>query len=84
MLGETLDVLHEAFFVQAHQVNGSAVGTRAPGAANTVHIVFAHIGYFVVHHVRQVVDINTACGNIGSHQGAYFTGLEALQGLGAG
>ena len=84
MLGKALDVLHEAFFVQAHQVHGSAVGASPACATNAVHIVFAHIGDFVVHHVRQVVDVNAACGNVGGHQGAHITALEAGQRLGAG
>ena len=39
LLGETLDVLHKAFFVQTHQVHCSAVVARTPGAADAVHIV---------------------------------------------
>ena len=79
LLGETGDVFHEAFFIQTHQVDRSAIGTRAAGAANAVHIVFAHIRDFVVDDVWQVININTAGGNIGSHQSAHFTGFEALQ-----
>jgi len=37
---EALDVLHEAFFVQTHQVDRSAVGTGAARAADAVHVVF--------------------------------------------
>ena len=40
LLGEALDVHHEAFFVQAHQAHRLAAGACAAGAANAVHIVF--------------------------------------------
>ena len=83
LFGKALNVLHEAFFVQAHQVDRSAVCARTPGAANAVHIVFAHIGDFVVHHVRQVVNVDAARGNVGRHQGAHVTALETGQRLGA-
>ena len=40
LLGEALDVLHEAFFIQTHQIHRGAIGTCAARAANAVHIVF--------------------------------------------
>lgn len=52
LLSETLDVLHEAFFIQTHQVDRGTVGTSAASAANAVHVVFAHVRDFVVHHMR--------------------------------
>jgi hypothetical protein len=51
LLGEAFNVLHEAFFVQTHQIDGSTVGTCTASTANAVHIVFAHIGDFVVYDV---------------------------------
>src|SRR5690606_17490404 len=57
LLGEALDVHHETFFVKAHEVDRCAVVTRATGTADAVHIVFADVGDFVVHHVRQLVDV---------------------------
>ena len=83
LLGEALDVLHEAFFIQTHQVHRCAVGPRPAGAADAVHIVFADVRDFIVHHVRQVVNVDTAGGNIGGHQRAHFAALEARQRLGA-
>ena len=81
LFGEALDVLHEAFFVQAHQVDGSTIRTGAAGAANAVHIVFADVRDLVVHHMRQVIDVDAACGNVGGHQGADVAALEAGQRL---
>ena len=41
LLGEALDLLHEAFFVQADEAHGRAFVARAAGAADAVHVVFA-------------------------------------------
>ena len=82
LLGKALDVLHEAFFVQAHQVHRSAVVASTASAANAVHIVFANVGDFVVHYVWQVVNVNAAGGNVGGYQRAHIAALEARQGLG--
>ena len=81
---EALDVLHEAFFVQAHQIDRSAIGPGAAGAADAVYVVFAHVGNFVVHDVRQVINVNAAGSNVGGYQSAYIAALESRQGLGAG
>ena len=83
LLGKALDVLHKAFFVHANKVDGRAIGAGAAGAANAVHIVFADVGDFVVHYVRQFIDVDTACGNVGGDQGAHIAALEASQRLGA-
>ncbi len=83
LLGETGDVLHETFFVQAHQADGRAVGAGPTGTADAVHIVFADIGDVVVHDVRQVVDVDAAGRNVGGHQCADVTALETAQCLGA-
>ena len=83
LLGEAANVLHEAFFVHAHQAHCLALFARAAGAANAVHIVFAHIGDLVVHHVRQVFNVDAARSNVGGDQSADVAALEARQRLGA-
>ena len=82
LLGEALNVLHEAFFIQTHQIHCCTIGTRAACAANAMHIVFADIGNFVVHHVRQVVNVDTARSNVGCYQSAHIAALEAGKRLG--
>ena len=84
LLGKALDVLHEAFFVQAHQADGFAAVAGAAGAADAVHIVFADVRYFVVHHVRQLVNVNAAGSDVGGHQRADVAVFEAGQRLRAG
>ena len=81
MFGEAFNGLHEAFFVQTHQADRLAFGTSSASAANAVHIVFADVGDVVVHHMRQVVDVNAAGGNVGGYQGAHFTTFEVSQRL---
>ena len=81
LLGETLDVLHEAFFIQAHQVHGRAIGTGAARAANAVHVVFADVRDFIVHHVRQVINVDATCSDVGGYQGTDVAAFEATQGL---
>ena len=77
--GKALNVGHEAFFVQAHKADGFAAVARPAGAANAVHIVFADVGDLVVHHVRQLVNVNAAGGNVGGHQGADIAAFKASQ-----
>src|SRR5690606_21174869 len=67
LLGEALDLLHEAFLVQAHQAHGLAFLAGAAGAADAVDVVLGHVGDLVVHHVRQVVDVDAAGGDVGGH-----------------
>ena len=84
LLGETGVVVHEAFFVQADQVHGSAVRTRAASTANAVNVVLADVGDLVVDDVRQVVDVDAAGCDIGRHQGPDVTAFETGQCLCAG
>ena len=84
LLGKALDVLHEAFFVQAHQADGLAAVAGAARAANAVNVVFTDVRDFVVDDVRQLVDVDAACGNVSRHQRTDVAVFKALQGLGAG
>ena len=84
LLGEALDVHHEAFFIQADQADRLAAGARAACAANAVHVVFRHVGDFKVHDVRQVFDVDTARSNVCGHQSADLAAFEASQRLSAG
>jgi hypothetical protein len=84
LLGKALDFHHEAFFVQAHQTHRFTTGACTSSAANAVHIVFRHIGDFVVHHVWQVFNVNAPSGNVGSNQNTDVATFESCQCLGAG
>jgi hypothetical protein len=79
LLGEFLNVLHEAFFIQTHQAHRVAIFASAASAANAVHVIFAHVGNFIIHHVRQLVNINASRSNVGSHQSAQLAAFEFSQ-----
>ena len=84
LLGEAFNVLHEAFFVHAHQVDGFTACAGTTGATNAVHVVFADVGDFVVHHVWQVVNVDAARSDVSGNQCPDVAALETSQRLGAG
>ena len=84
LLGHALDALEQLFLVRRDQRNGF---TAAPGTASTadaVYVVFLDVGQLEVDHMGQLVDIQTAGGDIGGDQDAHLVGLEVGQSLGAG
>src|SRR5690606_33474237 len=60
LLGEALDVHHEAFLVHADHAHGMALTAGAARAADAVHVVFRDVGDFVVDDVGQLVDVDAA------------------------
>ena len=60
-----------------------AGGARAPGATDTVHVVFGHVGQLEVHHLRQLVDVQPARGDVGGDQHRQRAVLELRQRTGA-
>ena len=79
LLGEALDFHHEAFFVHADQADGFATVTSTARTANAVHVVFRDVGDLVIDNVRQLIDIDAACGNVSGNQGTDVPALEARQ-----
>src|SRR5690606_33630391 len=65
LLGEALDLHHEAFLVQADEVDGLSLAPGTAGAADAMHVVLGDVGDLVVDDVRQVVDVDAACGDVG-------------------
>ena len=55
----------------------------AAGAADAVDVVLRLVGQIEVHHMRQLVDVDAAGSDVGGHQHAHLTALEARQGAGA-
>ena len=76
---QRLDRRQQLHFVSAHQRNRLALVARAPGAADTVHIVLGNDRQVEVDHQRQVVDVQATGGDIGGHQHLNLAGLEAVQ-----
>src|SRR5690606_5386890 len=83
-LDELLDGVQVLDRRPADQRPAPAVAARAARAADAVDIVFRHIGQLEVHHVRKLVDVDAAGGDVGGHQHGHFAVLEAAQRPGAG
>ena len=62
-----------------HQRNGDAVRARASCAPDAVNVIFGLGGHFVVHHKRQLGDVQAARGNVGRHQHAQFARFELVE-----
>ena len=83
LFGEALDFHHETFFIQANQADSFTTGAGAASPANAVHVVFRHIGNFVIYNVGQVFNVNASGSNVGSHQSSNVATFEFSQRLGA-
>src|SRR5690606_23305808 len=77
--GHALDLLEQTHFAAIHQRQGHAFATGTASTANTVNVVFRHVRQFEVDHVRQLIDVQTASGNVGSNQHHNLAVLETGQ-----
>src|SRR5688572_20559052 len=59
-LEQLLDVAQVADLVGRDQRHRGAGGARARGPADAMHVVFRHVRQLVVHHVRQLLDVEAA------------------------
>jgi len=62
--------------VDADERDRLAVGARAPGAADAVHVVLRHVGQVVVDDARQLRDVDAARGDVGRHEHVDAARLE--------
>src|SRR6056297_4257156 len=53
--------------------------TGTAGTANTVHVIFGHVGQLEVHHLGQLFDVQATGSDIGCYQHAHFTSFEIRQ-----
>ena len=58
---------------------GFALGGRAAGAADAVHIVFVRRREVEVDDVRYVRDIEAACSDVSRDEGTYLPALERVE-----
>ena len=63
--------------------NGNATDSSPTGSANAVDIIFGYGGYIIINHMGQLIDIQTARGDIGGDQDSYRAALEVGQRPGA-
>ena len=75
---QPFDIAQQATFLAVTKSNRGAVLARARRPANTVDIGFGHIGQIEIEHMGHIIDINTACGNIGRNQNTCRPCLERL------
>ena len=71
-------------FYIADQRHRRAFGTCPAGPADPVDIVLGDVGQLEVDDMRKPIDVQTAGGDIGGHQGPYPAAFETLQGAGTG
>ena len=82
LLGHALNAFQQFFFVRSDQRDRLARTTGTASTADTVNVIFIDVWQLEVDHVWQLIDIQTASGDIGGYQNAYGTGLEIGQGFG--
>src|SRR3954447_14104406 len=62
-----------------HERDAGAAAAGAAGAADAVHVVLVAVRRVEVDHVRDVVDVEAACGDVGRDQGRDLPRLEPRQ-----
>ena len=78
-----LDGAQAVLLVGRHQRQRLPGGAGAAGAADAVHVVLGHVRQFVVHDLRQLVDVEAARGDVGRDQHLHLVVLEVGERLGA-
>ena len=63
-------------FVDTHERDCVPIQSGTSCTSDTMHIVFWHMRKFVIHNVRQAVDIQAACGNIRCDQDSHLVGFK--------
>ena len=71
-------------FIPVDQCHGDTGLAGPAGAADAVHVGLLVLGNLVVDHVRDVVDVDAASGDVGGDQHVDLTGAERLERLLAG
>jgi hypothetical protein len=66
-----------AFFAPAER-NGASCSAGAPCATDAVDVYFGDFGQIEVDHVRNVVEVQSAGGEVGRHRYRRSRGLEQL------
>ena len=77
-LEEMFDVGEEGLVFLRDQGDGASVLAGTRGAADAVDVVFLIVGHVVVDDKLDVVDVNAAGHNVGSHKDVHLSRLEAV------
>ncbi len=78
-----LDTFKQFIFVFTHQRNRVSFGAGAPGAPDAMDVVFWCSGQFEIDHMRQILDVESTCSNVGGYQCTYRALFEFRQRLSA-
>src|SRR5690606_31286732 len=78
-LDQALDAGQQPGFLAVDQRDRSTRGAGAAGTADAVHVVFSDVRQFEVHHLRQLVDVQTARGDVGRDQHRQLAVLEIAE-----
>jgi len=79
LLDQLVDVAEVFLFLFVAERVRHAVGACPARATDAMYIRFGYVRQFVVDHVRQVVDVNAACGDVGCYQYAGVLRFEVAQ-----
>jgi hypothetical protein len=66
---------------RSHERKRVARGLRAPGAANSVHVILRVLRHIVIDYVRHIRNIQPARGNVRGHQHLVLSVPESSQRL---
>jgi hypothetical protein len=55
-------------FARLDQRNGGAFAAGPADASDAMHVQLGSAWHVVVHHVRELLDVEAACGNIGGYE----------------
>jgi hypothetical protein len=76
---ELLDVFEEVPIVVVAERNRASGRTCTTGATDAVHVRLGDVRQLVVEDVRDAVDVDAACGDVGRDEDAHRAGAEALE-----
>ena len=79
LTNQPFDGAEVAAFAGVAERHSSAFGPGPSGSADPVHIVFGFHRQFVIDHMGDAADVDSARGNVGGHQHAGRAGTEAAQ-----
>ena len=84
LANQLLDVLQKRQFLPVHKRPSHPAVSRASGPTNAVHVRFGDVRNLKIDHVRKLVDVDAACGNVRGYQHPGGAVLEIAQGILAG
>jgi hypothetical protein len=77
---EAFERTQRPMILGCNETNRIAHRVRPASAANAVHVILGMHREIVIHHMRNPVHIDAACGDVGRDEHAHNAGLEILQG----